>query len=343
MGQRQRGQIIKNGDGSFSVRYYLGGKRRRDGTFKTETAAKRHLREVLSAMDSGLRGDLSLSALLARWLDVYDAAPGTRARVTRQARIVENSLGGTDVRKITPEMVATFRMGVSEGQRHQIHGLLRQVLDAAVRWGYATTNPAKSVPNPTPKRREVAIFHRWSDIDAVAEEIGPEYGPLVILAAGTGLRPSEWAALRVEDIDLSARVLTVQRSYTVAGGLVSYVKTAGSRRRVPLRARVVSSLRDAMPPRGLVFEAPRGGHVNLQDWRSRYWQPAVEAAGLPPLRPYAMRHTYAAMSLAAGINTFAVARRMGTSVEMIHATYGHLVHDADDTEIATLDAWDSGL
>jgi integrase len=97
-----------------------------------------------------------------------------------------------------------------------------------------------------------------------------------------------------------------------------------------------------LPKRGLLFPAPLGGHIRLHNWRARFWFPALEASGLPYLRPYAMRHTYAAWSLAAGIGIFSLARRMGTSVEMINATYGHLVHDADLLELDILDAWDNG-
>ena len=273
-----------------------------------------------------------------RFLAVHDVAPATHARIRGQAAILRERLGDTAVRRITPEQVATFRLTVSEGQRHQVHGLLRQILDAGVRWGYATTNAAKAVPNPAPKRGEVAIFRDWRQVEAVAHEIGSEFGRLVVFAAGTGLRPSEWAAIEWRDVDLEARVVTVQRSYTERGGLVAYGKTAGSRRRVPLRERVALP----EPGRGLVFPAERGGHIRLHNWRARDWYPALEAAGLPPLKPYALRHTYAAWSLAAGIGVFALARRMGTSVEMINATYGHLVHDADAAEVATLDAWDAG-
>jgi len=39
-------------------------------------------------------------------------------------------------------------------------------------------------------------------------------------------------------------------------------------------------------------------------------------------RIYDLRHTYATSSLAAGIDIFTLARRMGTSVAMIDRTYG---------------------
>lgn len=46
--------------------------------------------------------------------------------------------------------------------------------------------------------------------------------------------------------------------------------------------------------------------------------------------PYVLRHTFASNALAAGVGTFELARCMGTSVEMIERTYGHLVEGADE-------------
>jgi hypothetical protein len=47
------------------------------------------------------------------------------------------------------------------------------------------------------------------------------------------------------------------------------------------------------------------------------------------------------MSLAAGVSLFSLARRMGTSVEMIDRTYGHLAPDAEAYERHLLDAYDA--
>ena len=45
--------------------------------------------------------------------------------------------------------------------------------------------------------------------------------------------------------------------------------------------------------------------------------------------------------LAAGVSLFSLARRMGTSVEMIGRTYGHLAPDAEEYERGLLDAYDA--
>jgi hypothetical protein len=56
-----------------------------------------------------------------------------------------------------------------------------------------------------------------------------------------------------------------------------------------------------------------------------------------------MRHTFATWSLAAGMGIFTLARRMGTSVKMIDATYGHLAQDAEDQDRDLLDAYDAAV
>jgi integrase len=80
--------------------------------------------------------------------------------------------------------------------------------------------------------------------------------------------------------------------------------------------------------------------VNINDWRSREWTPALKAAGIEHQRIYDMRHTVANWSPAAGMSIVALARRMRTSVRMIDATYGHLARDADGNDRELLDAHD---
>jgi integrase len=55
--------------------------------------------------------------------------------------------------------------------------------------------------------------------------------------------------------------------------------------------------------------------------------------------PYALRHTYATFGIAAGVSLFELARFMGTSVEQIDKTYGHLLPDALDRTRQALDVF----
>jgi integrase len=197
-------------------------------------------------------------------------------------------------------------------------------------------------PTRRPSGRRSAPSSRGAQLEAVAEELGP-WGAIPLFAAGTGLRPEELLALERRDVSRADRVVLVRRTYS-GGELRHYGKTDRSRRRVPLRARTLDVL-DALPPRvdtPLLFPGLRGGYLNLHNFRARQWKPAIRAAGIEPARRiYDLRHTYATTSLAAGVSLFSLARRMGTSVEMIDRTYGHLAPDAEDYERTLLDAYDA--
>ena len=117
-------------------------------------------------------------------------------------------------------------------------------------------------------------------------------------------------------------------------------KTVRSRRRIPLTSRALEAF-EALPPRidtPLVFPAARGAHIGLDTWRTREWYPALDAAGISRRGPYCLRHTFATEALAAGISTFELSRVMGTSLEMLESTYGHLARDSEQQIRARLEA-----
>ena len=161
----------------------------------------------------------------------------------------------------------------------------------------------------------------------------------MIFSVGTGVRPEEALALDWQHVDLDAKAVAIHRAFA-KGRLKTYSKTARSRRRVPLRAKVVEAIEQLPKREGILFPAPNGGRIDINNWRSREWAPAFKAAGLEHRRIYDMRHTFATWSLDAGMGIFTLARRMGTSVRIIDQTYGHLVRDADDQDRDLLDAYD---
>jgi integrase len=140
-------------------------------------------------------------------------------------------------------------------------------------------------------------------------------------------------------LDLEAGVLTIRRAYA-KGKLKTYAKTARSRRRVALRNKVIAALEGLDHRQGAVFPAAGDGRIDINNWRSREWTPALKAADVEHRRIYDMRHTFATWSLAAGMSIFTLAPRMGMSVPVIDATYGHLGRDADGNDRELLDAYD---
>ena len=253
----------------------------------------------------------------------------------------EHGLGGIRVDRLDARTVGAWRKRLPDGSAWHAHKALRQVLSYAVRAKLVTENVAQLVPNPEPKRREAPTFGAWEELERLGEELPPERRSLPILVAGTGLRPEEWLALTRADLDLRAGVLHVRRVYT-DGRVKEYGKQSRSLRRIPLRARVVAAL-DAHPWRidtPLVYPSERGSYLNLHAWRRDEWYAALDAAGLPKLTPYAMRHTFASFAIAAGVSLFYLARLMGSSVEQIDTRYGHLLPDSEEYLRGLLDSFD---
>ena len=248
-----------------------------------------------------------------------------------------------DLERMSGEL-AGWRAKLPERWRRDVMQAVRQVLDAAVRWGYMARNPAKLAGrNPMPPPRAVRAY-TMEELDAIAEELVPAYRPLPAFAAATGLRPEEWQALERRDIDRSAAVLNVRR--TVSGGeVVDLGKTTRSRRQVPLTGRALGALED-IPPRldsPYVFPARRSGVFDLHNFRRREWAPAIEASGVArPARIYDLRSTFASNALAAGVSVFELARVMGTSVAMIERHYGTLIEGAGADIARRLSAFEAG-
>jgi integrase len=247
-----------------------------------------------------------------------------------------------DLERMSGE-IAAWQARLSERSRYGIVQALRQTLGPATRWGYMRSNPSLLAGrNRQPSPREVRTYSA-GEIEALAAELSPAYGTLPAFAAATGLRPEEWQALERRDLDRARKLLDVRR--TASGGeVVGLGKTSGARRQVPLSRRALIAL-EAIPPRldtPLVFPAPAGGLLNLDNWRRREWAPAVEAAGIrKPARIYDLRSTFASDALAAGVSVFELARIMGTSVRMIERHYCALLDGAGADIARRLDALDA--
>jgi integrase len=346
----QQGQVLRlrtrgsEGSPRWAYRYRVGGrgsKRVQRGGFKSEQAAIEALERALERLrrERGLVEAPPLRELVDVYLAQHDGEPETVEKLRWLLGKAVGTFGHRRISQLRPAEIAAWRMTIPAGHRFEATQALRQVLARAVSWGLIDVNPAKQgVDNPQRRRTEKRPFESWNELDALATELGPRYGPLVLFAAATGLRPGEWIALEHRDIDREARVLYVRRAYR--NGRIKWPKTEASVRAVPLQMIALAAL-ERLPANGrsrLVFPSPNGGHFDLHNFRNRYWKPAQLATGITPLRRvYDLRHTFATFALRSGISTFELSRYMGTSLGMIDRHYGHLARDGREHAIRLLD------
>jgi integrase len=351
----QRGSVVRRG--TWGARWRdESGIERFQGGFPTKSAAREWLDDKVDEIAALRRGDFktvrranmpTLGELFDEFIGQHAAEDSTiaslrfRLRYALEGPKLDGKAGWRDLRidRLQPAEIGAWRKRLPERSAFGIVKSLRQVLHYAVRAKLLDENPAALIVNPEPKRGEVPTF-TLDELDAAAAELAPRYRAIPVFAALTGLRPCEWIALERRDLDRKAGTVSVRREY-VDGKVKPYGKTSRSLRTVPLPLRASESLAEhpARLDSPLLFPASRGGHIDLPMWRWREWYPALEAADVPKRVPYALRHTYASMSIAAGVNLFEAARFMGTSVSMIEKTYGHLLPDALDRTRSALDTF----
>jgi integrase len=348
---KQQGQVFElktssnGGEALWAYRYRIAGRgsrRVQRGGFRTETAAREALERALEQLrrERGLVKAPRLGELVDLYLAQNGGEPETVAKQEWLLTKAVRAFGHRRINQLRPAEIATWRMNIAGGHRFEATQALRQVLGRAVSWGLIDVNPAKQgIDNPQRRYTEKRPFESWAELEALAAELGPRHGPLVLFAAATGLRPGEWIALEQRDIDRNARVAYVRRAYR--NGRLKCPKTEASVRAVPLQAIALAAL-ERLPASAspLVFPSPNGSYFDLHDFRNRHWKPAQLTAGITPLRRvYDLRHTFATFALRAGISTFDLSRYMGASLTMIDRHYGHLARDGREHSINLLDAF----
>jgi integrase len=298
----QQGQVFRlraksmDGQPLWAYRYRLEGRgsaRPQVGGFATRAEAQKALAKVIERLGPGGRAaTMTLAELVDEYLELHQAEPVTIAKLRWLLGKATATLGEVRLAELSLEEVCAWRLTIPEGHRFEATQALRQVLNRAIAWGLVDYNPAKrGVPNPLRRYTEKRPFESWQQLEALAERLGPVYGPMVVFAAPTGLRPSELFALERRDLDRAAGVVYVRRAY--ANGRLKHTKTRLSDRAVPLETLALEAL-DRLPPsdNAILFANSRGGRIDFRSFGRRHWKRAQTAAGIEPLRHlYDLRHT----------------------------------------------------
>ena len=246
-------------------------------------------------------------------------------------KLVADGLGETPLGALTPgraqewESEMTGR-GLSSSTVGKAHRLVKQAMRAAVMDGRVAANPMDAVRPP--KRRNAheginaldASWRAWllSTLDAIGET------PVTVaarVALWTGLREGEVCGLQWRDADLDARTLWVRRSVGVGDG-GRYVKAPKTNRARDVAmpgelAATLAAWRDAggaWDPGDFVLS--RGAEPYSPTMVSREWAMLARLLDLRGTEGrrvtfHDLRHTWATMAVAAGVDIKTVASNLG--------------------------------
>jgi integrase len=308
---------------------------------------------------------MSLDQYLDKWLETA-ARPKLRAKTHRDyeallKRYVRPALGTCSVSKIEPLDIQTLytnmqERGLSARTVRFTHAVLRASLHQAVKWRLIPINPAESVDLPRQAKGEIQVLTPQQARDFLESAKQDRYYVLFALALTTGMRPSEYLALKWPDIDFKKGTVSVVRTLEpIKGGGWQFADTkrVRSRRVVKLQDWVIELLKkhrctasgesagSEVPAAAadLIFTNTNGNALNERNLVLRNFQNVLDRAKLPRIRLYDLRHTAATLALAAGVPAKVVSEQLGhASVAFTLDTYSHVLPHMQDEAAAQVAA-----
>ena len=264
--------------------------------------------------------------------------------------------GHRSMGSITPSTVQAWvtdaaAAGLSPRSITKYHVMLHGVFKRAVRDRLILHNPCADTELPKIPPRKVRILTP-EEFERLLAEIPDRFRDLVLTDIETGLRWGELVALRPRHVDFLRRLISVEET------IVEVSKDSPTGERMVFKAypkddefrtlRVSQTLLDVLAARiesmglgrdDLLFPSTRTkGDVPLSrnTFRTRYWRPALERAGIDfQVRVHDLRHAHASWLLAGGADLKTVMERLGHAQIQTTQKYLHTLPDADDKALLT--------
>ena len=350
---------LSNGKPAYLVRFRAPDGSERSKQFSRRRDAERfaHLIEIDRGQGSFVDprlGRTTVDEWFERWWPtVTSLRPSTRARDEIVYRLhIRPTFGAMPLARVDRTSLREWVSRLSDPQQSSLAPasvikavqVFNKLMRAAMEDRLIAANPVERLPLPKLEREEMR-FLTGDELRRLADEIDPRYRAFVLLAGYGGLRLGELLALRWSRVDLLRRQVAIAETLVDLSGHLSFgpPKTKAAVRTITLPSFVTDELAlipDGVPDRDeLVFVAAEGGPIRANTFRKRTWAPAVEAAGVAPLRIHDLRHTAISLWIEAGANPKQIAVRAGhSSVSVVLDRYGHLLPQHDDELLKALES-----
>jgi integrase len=346
--------IEKRGNGyRVEIRGPDGAKVRK--TFRLKADARAWARSMESSRDAGAFIDPRAGRItFGEFFEAYIAEAPLRPQTRATYRSIADThllpvFGRVPLNRVTQGAVSRLlasmtQNGVGAARVNGTHRVLRRVLNQAIAEMRLGANPAVGVHVPRAPKAEVRPLTA-EQVERLATE-ARGYGTLVRTLAWTGIRIGEACELRVKDLDLLRRRLTVSRSASLVERthIPGPTKT-GRARMVRLPAFLAEELGRSLEgrklgPESLVFVNEKGQQIRRDSFRLHAFRPAAKRAGLDPIpRIHDLRHTAAALMARAGYHPKVVQEALGhSSIMVTFDIYGTMFDTLGDEAAGRLDA-----
>lgn len=363
--ENREGITRQRKDGSWEARYYLAGDpnpKSAYGPRKRDAEAKR--RKILRELDEGIPHDsrkITVEQYLRRWMDgplKQTVSIRTREDYCYHAtKHLIPEIGKKKLKDLTAEDLDDLyarktAAGLGPRSVGYIHSTIRVALQRAVKKRLLPYNVARDADPPSmaeAKKEYVTLTQEQVETFFEAAQ-GDRFEALFVVAVFAGPRPGELLGLKWEDLDLDRGAASIRRAVSETRGqgcILRNTTKTGRGRPVSLFPEVVAALKDhrrrhleerllyaeiweetyrARPEaKNLVFPSKTGGLMSGSNLLTRHYKPILKRAGLPSIRLYDLRHTFATLWLESGEDVKVLQEVLGHSrISQTLDTYAHV-------------------
>lgn len=336
--------------------------------FKTKNDAQQFLNNVQQRIitnDFVQPQATTLKEYLTDWMKTYVEANCKQSTVDGYRVNVEKhiipALGHIKLQKLTVSDIEKFyrqkhidgrldnKGGLSGKSILYIHRNLSEALEQAVRKRIITYNPAKGAVLPKVQKFHSDVFSHGEILDILEKIKNNMVETPFALAALSGLRRGECLGLSWDDVDFSAKTITVRRQLvnTTAGIEFITPKTEESIRVIMATDELLEVLSrhnelqennkrllgNDYIDNNLVCCRPNGELINPGAINKLY-NNALERNGFTPVRFHDLRHSFATYMIRLGVPINVVSKMLGhKSVAITMEVYVHVLNEMQQEAI----------
>ncbi|HQZ33840.1 MAG TPA: tyrosine-type recombinase/integrase [Ilumatobacteraceae bacterium] len=346
--------VTKVGKDKWQARYRTPAGASRKRMFEKKVDAEQFLTSVDHRKLTGeyvdqAAGRTTFGVYARQWADAQPHRPSTSASLESMLRRhIIPKLGARPIGRIQPTEIQAFVTGLNLAPSTvaTLYGKVSAIFAAAVLDRVITSSPcSKAIKLPRPAGGVITPMTA-AEVRSMVGAVDARYSALLVMMAGTGLRPGEALGVTADRVDFLRRTIRVDRQLlTVTGAMPAFAppKTPGSNRTVVVPSNALDALSAHMATYaqgqdGLLFTREDGSPIR-RDLLGSVWRAAAEKATVIDRSPHDLRHYAASVMIQQGASVKAVQEQLGhEKASTTLDTYTHLWPSSNDITRRALEA-----
>lgn len=361
----KREKTPRHGSGlRWRARYMDPDGKERSRSFATKVLAERFLAEIEHSKIAGTyrdpdAGNVTLRKYAGEWVKSYPADSARGEGIRRQLALhIEPKLGSRTLGELErrPTLVQQFLTSLPMGPAgaSQVAITLTSILNAALDDGLVMRNPCKAQSVKLPRQpRSKVVPWTMAQVEEIRAGLPGQWQAITDCGAGLGLRMGEIFGFGPDEIDFLRQEVHVRRQVKRINGRMWFGLPKGAKERdVPLdddvALRLAAHIRDyelaevtlpwnepgnprrhGRPHTAALMFSKNGAALHPATFYTMGWRQARNAAGIEEGGLHELRHLFASVLLAGGVDVRALSEYLGHHDPTVTLRiYAHLMPSA---------------